>query len=166
MKAALGFALAVAACGGSQADELAANRRFDCRDRAASYVAFGTMVAPETGIQLDCRDAGPRLVRWTVDGAGNRDETTKSLSVSQFERLWDKIDGSGWRYLTDCNGTGGDGDPIYQFEVHDWNGTGAFACQNRGPLPHPYFVITDQLDLAVAELMQRPTSNRKGPDDP
>ena len=76
---------------------------------------------------VDCRDAGPRVVRWTVERDGTRDEHTASLSVTEFERVWEKIDGSGWRYLKDCDGTGQDGDPIYNFDVTDWNGTGTFA---------------------------------------
>ena len=160
------LALALAGCGNPNRAELAANRNFDCRDRSASYLAIGSMIGAEAGVMIDCRDAGPRLVRWTVDRDGNRDEQAKSLSVAQFERVWEKVDGTGWRYLKDCAGTGEDGDPIYNFDVIDWNGQGTFACQNRGPLPYPYFILADQLDLAVAEFLQKPTSTRREPDDP
>ncbi len=165
-RAAVGAALALVACANPNRAELEANRDFDCRDRSASYLAVGSMVAPEAGVQLDCREAGPRLRRWTVSADGTRDEAARSMTVRQFEALWAKIDGVGWRFLKDCVGTGGDDDPTYSFEVVDWNGAGAFACQHRGPLPHPYFVIVDQLDLAAAEFITTPTSNRKGPDDP
>ncbi|MEZ4401790.1 MAG: hypothetical protein R3B06_17310 [Kofleriaceae bacterium] len=159
-------AVVVVGCGNPNRAELAANRQFDCRDRSASYVVVGSLVANELGVQLDCRDAGPRLLRWTVDRDGTRDEQTFSLGVREFDRLWDKIDGSGWHYLRDCDGTGGAADPIYNFDVTDWNGTGSYACQTAGELPFPYNVVVDQLDLAAAEHAPAAGSNRKADDDP
>jgi hypothetical protein len=156
----------LAGCGNPHKDELERNRNFDCRDRTVSYMAVGGLVAAELGLMMDCRDAGPRIVRWTVDKNGVRDETSHSLSVTEFDRTWDKIDGTGWLYLKDCEGTGEDGDPIYNFEVVDWNGTASFACQNSGPMPYPYHVLVDQLDMLAAQYAPTDASTRKGPDDP
>ena len=169
MKALAGAAVlggALFGCGNPNRAELERNRNFDCRDRSASYLVVGGLVAAELGVMLDCRDAGPRVVRWTVERDGTRAEHTASLSVTEFERVWEKIDGSGWRYLKDCDGTGQDGDPIYNFDVTDWNGTGTFACQHAGQLPFPYYVMTDQLDVLAAEHAPASTSTRRGPDDP
>lgn len=166
MKAAVAGVVVLAACGNPYKSELERNRAFDCNDRTASYLVVGGLAAAELGVMMDCRDAGPRIVRWTVDASGTRDEQTHSLTVTEFERVWDKVDGSGWRYLKDCDGTGADGDPIYSFDVTDWNGTGTFACQHAGALPFPYHILVDQLDLLAAEHADRTTSTTRGPDDP
>ncbi len=162
----LGGVVAAAACGNPYKEELERNRNFQCNDRTASYVVMGGLAARELGVMIDCRDAGPRIVQWKADQDGTRDEQTQSLTVSEFERVWEKIDSSGWRYLEDCASTGGDDDPAYSFDVNDWNGHAEFACTNAGPLPYPYNVMVDQLDLLAAEKAKRDTSTKKDPDDP
>lgn len=168
MRAALvAGALVAAACGDSHRDELARNASFDCRDRTASYVVMGGIVAAELGVMIDCRDQGPRIVRWTVDRDGTRDEHTYSLGVGEFDRLWEKIEGAGWRYLQDCAGTGQPADPMYTFDVVDWNGQASFACTHAGELPYPYYIIVDQLDLTAAQHAPRNTgTGKRGSDDP
>ena len=127
--------LVAAACGNPYRDELRRNAQFDCRDQ------------------------GPRIVRWTVTRDGNRDEHQASLGVGEFDRLWEKIDGAGWRYLKDCDGTGQPEDPVYSFDVKDWNGSVSFSCTNAGPLPYPYNTIVDELDFKAAAAA--PKDNRK-----
>ncbi len=167
MRIAIAAALVVAAgCGDAHRDELARNARFDCRDRTASYVAVGSIVAAEVGVMIDCRDQGPRIVRWTTTRDGNRDEHAASLSVGEFERLWDKVEGAGWRYLKDCDGTGQPSDPMYTFDVVDWNGQASFACTNAGELPYPYHIIVDNLDLTAAQHAPKTPAVKRGPDDP
>ncbi len=140
----------VAACGNPHKDTLAENADFDCRDRYAAYVVSGSLAAAEVGVQVDCAASGPRVVRWTVTKDGNREEFSGSLGVHEFDRMWEKIEGSGWRFLADCVGTGQPNDPVYTFDVKDWNGTVSFSCTNAGPLPFPYNSIVDELDFKAA----------------
>jgi hypothetical protein len=139
-----------AACGNPNQQQLADNADFDCRDRAVSYVVMGSLTAAEVGVMIDCVTAGPRVVRWTVTSQGNREEYEGSLGVNEFDRLWEKIDGAGWRYLAECEGSGQPGDPVYNFDVQDWNQQAAFSFTNAGPLPYPYNTIVDELDFKAA----------------
>lgn len=167
MKWMLAAALVMAAgCGDSHRDELERNARFQCNDRAASYVVTGGIVSPELGVAIDCRDQGPRVVRWTSDREGNRVEQGASLTVGEFDQLWAKIEGAGWKYLKDCDGTGGASDPLYTFDVVDWNGTASFSCANDGELPYPYFIIVDELDVSAAHHAPKGAPAKRGPDDP
>lgn len=140
----------VTACGNPHKDTLAQNADFACNDRQASYLVSGSLTAAEVGVQIDCAAAGPRVTRWTVTKDGNREEYSGSLGVNEFDTLWQKIDGAGWRYLKDCDGTGQPGDPVYTFDVKDWNGSVSFSCTNAGPLPFPYHTIVDELDFKAA----------------
>lgn len=140
----------LAACGNPNAQQLADNADFDCRDRSVSYLVSGSLTAAEVGVLIDCADAGPRVVRWTVTKEGNRDEYSGSLGVNEFDRLWEKIDGAGWRYLKECEGTGQPGDPVFNFDVKDYNQQATFSCTNAGPLPYPYNTIVDELDFKAA----------------
>lgn len=143
-------ALALAACGNPNKRMLEENADFDCRERTASYVVMGSLTAAEVGVLVDCVEHGPRVVRWTVTKEGNRDEYSGSLGVHEFDRLWEKIDGAGWRFLEDCEGTGQPGDPIFNFDVKDHNQQATFACTHAGPLPYPYNTIVDELDFKAA----------------
>lgn len=170
MKGALAAALSVAAiagCGDPHRDELERNRRFVCNDRTGSYVVVGSIVAAELGVMMDCRDQGPRIVRWTVDRAGNRDEHQASISVGEFEDIWAKFEGAGWKYLKDCEGTEQAGDPMYTFDFNDWNGPNTFTCTISGDVPFPYHIFVDELDLSASHHAPKdPAGNRRGPDDP
>jgi len=165
VRAALGVAVALlAACGNPHKDTLAENADFDCHDRTASYVVMGSLTAAEVGVQVDCSVAGPRVVRWTVTRDGNRDEYSGSLGVHEFDRMWEKLEGAGWRYLKDCEGTGQPEDPVYTFDVKDWNGAATFACTNGGPLPFPYNTIVDELDFKAAAAAPK-DRGRPDPED-
>ena len=144
--------LALAACGNPNAHMLRENSDFRCRDRSAAYTVIGSLASAEVGVQMDCAVAGPRLMRWTVTSGGVRDERQTSLGVHEFDRIWERIDASGWRNLKDCAGSGGERDPVYDIEVNDWNHQRTFECVNAGPLPFPYFTIVQELDVRAAAI--------------
>ena len=157
-------AVLVVSCGNPHKDTLRENAEFECNDRAVSYVVMGSLTAAEVGVMVDCAEHGPRVVRWTVTKEGNRDEYQGSLGVNEFDRMWEKIDGAGWRYLKDCEGTGQPGDPVFNFDVKDWNGQAAFTCTNAGPLPYPYNTIVDELDFKAAAAAPKDRS-KPDPED-
>lgn len=141
-----------AACGNPNAQQLRENADFRCKDRSVAYTVIGSLAGPEVGVQLDCAVAGPRILRWTVSADGVRDERSASLGVHEFDRIWDRIDGSGWRNLQDCAGSGGEHDPVYDIEVKDWNHQNHVTCVHAGPLPFPYNTIVDEVDLRAAAI--------------
>lgn len=153
------LATAAAACGHPHAGELRANAAFECHDRMAAYMAVGTLAAPEVGVQIDCAEMGPRIVRWSVDKDGQRSEVSGSLSVGEFDDLWKKIDGTGWRNISDCSGTGQPTDPVYNFDVRDWNGQATFGCASTRPLPFPFNSIVDELDFEAARHAPKDGAN-------
>lgn len=146
-----GLAL-IAGCGNPNAHMLRENAEFVCHERSAAYTVVGSLAGAEVGVQLDCAVAGPRVLRWTVTRDGVREERQASLGVHEFDRIWERIDGSGWRNMNDCTGSGGTNDPVYEIEVKDWAHQRAFECVNAGPLPFPYNTIVDELDLRAAAI--------------
>jgi len=147
---AIVIAVEAAACGGHQRGAEGEESGFDCRDRWASYIVVGSLAGPEVGVAMDCHERGPRLRRWVVDKAGTRDERSRSMSPDEFDAIWNRIEGAGWRFLKDCDQKAGATDPVYTFDVKDWNGTVSFSCSGRGALPFPYGGIVDELDQAAA----------------
>ena len=141
-----------AACANPNARALRDNREFECRERSAAYTLVGSLAGAEVGVQMDCAVAGPRIMRWTVSRDGVRDERQASMGVREFDRIWGRIDATGWRNLKDCTGTGGERDPVYDIAVQDWQRQNAFTCVNEGPLPHGYYAIVQELDLRAAAI--------------
>lgn len=153
LAAALVLGVAAAAgCANPNAQRLRDNREFECRDRSAAYTLLGSLAGAEVGVQMDCAEAGPRIMRWTVSRDGVRDERQASMGVKEFDRIWARIDATGWRNLKDCTGTGGPSDPVYDIEVKDWQRQNAFTCVNEGPLPHGYYAVVQELDLRAAAI--------------
>lgn len=151
MKRVIFIIAAVAACGArqNQADREAVD--FECRDRAASYIATKHIAGDELGVMLDCADAGPRIRRWKVDKAGHRLEDERALSPSDFNRTWREIDATGWPTMRDCgNGSLEKSDPVYVFDIKDDTNQASFQCQTR-EVPYPYNDITDALDLMASQ---------------
>lgn len=138
------------ACGGAQREQITREtQRFDCRNRSASYVVAHHMAGDELGVQLDCAEAGPRIMRWRTDIAGNRDEDAHGLTPGEFDNVWKEIDSTGWPNLRDCgNGTAGARDPIYMFAIKDDQNQASFQCQSQS-MPFPYHDIVDPLDFAA-----------------
>ncbi len=141
--------LLVSGCGGNRAKIAAEAERFNCKQRAASYVASKHIGCDELGVLMDCHDHGPRLVRWCTDKQGNRREDSRSITPGEFETAWREIDATGWQNLRDCaNGSLERTDPVYVFDVKDDQRKASFQCQTR-VMPFPYNNITDPLDLAA-----------------
>ena len=141
--------LLLVACGGSQKDQIAREMQsFNCRDRIASYVVSHHMGGDELGVQMDCKEAGPRIKRWRTDKHGTRQEDNHSITPGEFDKTWTEIDGTGWPNLRDCaNGTGGKQDPVYVFDIKDDQNQVSFQCQSQ-TMPYPYNDIVDPLDFA------------------
>jgi hypothetical protein len=138
------------ACGGAQHEKVTHEApTFACRGRTASYEVAHHMAGDQLGVQADCAEAGPRIKRWRIDIAGNRQEDAHSLNPGEFENIWKEIDGTGWPNLRDCtNGTAGKQDPIYTFDIKDDQNQASFRCQSQS-MPYPYNDIVDPLDLAA-----------------
>jgi hypothetical protein len=145
----LALLLLVAACGahhGRTSSEEAES--FSCRDRFISYTAALGRGA-EHGVQMDCKDAGPRIKRWRTAADGKHDEDTRSIEPGAFEKVWTEVAGTGWENLHDCaNGTLDKGDPVYTYVVVDDQSKATFKCQTR-EVPYPYNDLTDPLDLTA-----------------
>ena len=145
MKRRVLFALVASACGGTKQQVAREQQRFDCRDRAASYMV---VKGEEHGVQIDCAQ-GPRIKRWKADRQGNRQEDGRGMTPGEFDKVWSEIEGTGWQNLRDCtNGTLLKTDPVYQFDVADSENKSSFTCQTHD-VPYPYFDITNALDLAA-----------------
>ncbi len=145
------FLAALAACGARQHQAGREAQDFNCRDRAASYIATGHIAADEIGVMMDCAEAGPRIQRWKVDKQGNRVADEHPLTPADFDKVWTEIDGTGWENLHDCtNGTLEKTDPVYVFDIKDDSNQASFSCQTR-EVPYPYNDITDTLDMMAAK---------------
>lgn len=155
MKAALAVLITagLAGCGGHQHGGGAEDdSMFQCKSRAVSYIVTGGIGGDEVGVAIDCQDAGPRVRRWKVERDGTRAESAKSLTPGEFDDIWARVDGTGWRNIKDCDGATAKGDPIYTFDAKDWNATSSFSCSGRGALPFPYGNLIDELDQAAAAI--------------
>lgn len=144
----LALFLFVAACGAHHGNTSSEEADFSCRDRFVSYTAtFGA--GAEHGVQMDCKDAGPRIKRWRTRRDGKHDEDTRSIDPAAFEKVWAQVAGTGWENLHDCaNGTMDKGDPVYAFVVVDDQNKATFKCLTRD-VPYPYNDFTTPLDLAA-----------------
>jgi len=140
--------LGLGACGGRQQQATVEQQDFNCRERLVSYVVSHHMGGDEVGVQMDCND-GPRIQRWRIDKQGTRIDDARSLTPGEFDRVWSELSGSGWENLRDCaNGTGGDRDPVYVFDIKDDQNKATFQCQSQS-MPYPYNTIVDPLDVAA-----------------
>ena len=143
----LGLGL-VAACGARQRQATAEQQEFTCKDRLVSYVVSHHMGGDEVGVQMDCGE-GPRIKRWRIDKQGTRIDDARSMTPREFDKVWGEISGSGWEDLKDCgNGTAGERDPIYVFDIKDDQNKATFQCQSQS-MPYPYNTIVDPLDVAA-----------------
>jgi hypothetical protein len=172
-------AATIAGCGGSQSRGSGGGdgSGFTCHERWASYLVVGSLAGPEVGVAMDCGEVGPRLRRWVVTQDGSRDERARSMTPGEFDDIWGRIDGAGWRFLDDCDtadsadsqsqgkrkgkskskkARGRSTDPVYTFDVKDWNGAVSFSCTGRGALPFPYGGLVDELDQAAGTLRANP----------
>ena len=140
--------LLVLGCGARQRQATDEAQDFTCKDRLVSYVVSHHMGGDEVGVQMDC-GKGPAIKRWKIDKKGTRIDDARSLTPREFDKVWSEINGSGWENLKDCaNGTGGDRDPIYVFDIKDDQNKASFQCQSQS-MPYPYNTIVDPLDVAA-----------------
>jgi hypothetical protein len=145
---AVGLLGLATACGARQKQATEEAQSFDCKDRLVSYVVSHHMGGDEVGVQMDCTN-GPAIKRWRIDRKGTRIDDARSLTPAEFDKVWGELAGSGWENLKDCsNGTGGDRDPVYVFDIHDDQSTASFQCQSQS-MPYPYNTIVDPLDVAA-----------------
>ena len=156
-------AIVMAGCSGRQSQADRERQSFDCGDRLATYVAKKPFGASERGVALDCEEAGPRLKRWLVTDEGTRAEEARGMTPGEFDALWKKVDGVGWRDLKDCP-TGDDKEPIFTFSFRDWTGKNGFTCQALRP-PYPYYTIVDELDMAAHKGRPQLAPDEPAPDE-
>ena len=150
---ALTLALALPACGGGQKQPSDnGDKSFDCDARRIAYIATNHFAGPEVGVVVDCAERGPRIKRWVViDEDGGKSTNEHSLTTAEFEDLWEKVDSTGWRNLTDCdNPEMVEGDPLYRFGIKQQDDATSLTCGGK-TLPFPYDRLTNELDLLVAQ---------------
>jgi hypothetical protein len=153
-----------AGCGGSKEPRMPSSwANFECKDRALSYMVVGSLAADEAGIQIDCNQTGPRVVRWLVDNDGTRVEDSAAMTPGEFEDVWKRVEGVGWRNLRDCPPEGGNV-PTYQFDVADWDGSASFECEAMRPA-FPWITLIDELDQLAARIRGDRSKNQVDVDD-
>lgn len=128
-----------------QTTEVAAD--FECNKRHAEYTLKGSFAAPELGVILDCGERGPSITRWVLrEDQGNEKKDARSLSGSDFDAAWKKVESAGWQQLSDCkNPSAKDDDPVYVFAVSDHSNNAEFTCQGK-KIPFPYDALAEELD--------------------
>lgn len=140
-------------CGSSQKSAMDPGAAdFKCRDRRIAYIATGHFAGPEVRVIVDCAERGPRISRVVkLDDKGGEQTGEHSLTVAQFNTLWEKVESTGWRNLSDCdNPAAEEGDPAYKFGIKDENGASSLACAGK-ELPFPFDRLLNEIDLLVAE---------------
>jgi hypothetical protein len=142
---------AVPACKKNEADTIPSTwANFECRNRQASYYVQGGMRAEEAGVKIDC-ESGPKVTRWLED-KGNRVEDSTSMTPGEFEDVWKRIDGVGWRHLKDCTPDVGDqAIPIYTFDIAKDDETATFQCEALTP-EFPWGSLIQELDQLAATI--------------
>src|SRR5258706_7373039 len=93
---------ALVACSSAQKQADREAQSFNCRERAASYIATKHIAGEEIGVLIDCATNGPRIKRWKTDKTGQHVEDERALTPGDFDKTWREIDGTGWANLKDC----------------------------------------------------------------
>jgi hypothetical protein len=144
--------LVLASCGGNKEPAMPSSwADFDCKGRKVAYFVVGGMAADEAGVTIDCATQGPRVLRWAVEKDGTRTEDSGNITPGEFDDLWKRIEGTGWRHLGDCP-PDVDGDvPVYTFDVADHDGAVTFQCDALRPT-FPWNTLIDELDQFAATI--------------
>lgn len=142
----------VAGCGGKQDTAMPSSwADFECEGRKVAYFVVGSMAASEAGVTIDCESAGPRVTRWAVEKDGTRVEDSTNLTPGEFDDLWKRVEGTGWRHLGDCPPDSGTDVPVYTFDVADSEGAVTFTCDALRPT-FPWNTLIDELDQYAARI--------------
>jgi hypothetical protein len=146
-------ALAAAACGGAQqtggGGQVAG---FACKGRRIEYTVAGGLAGVENGVSVICQEPSPMLKKWRAAGGGEQAESNAhSMTQSDFEELWKKIESTGWRNLENCsNPAAGDQDPVYTVDVSDDKSSVSLSCPGQAStMPFPFDRLINELDLAA-----------------
>ncbi len=129
---------------------------FECNKRHAEYTLKGSFAAPELGVILDCAERGPSVTRWVLrDADGNEKKDARSLSSSDFDAAWKKVEAAGWQQLSDCtNPSAKDDDPVYVFAILDHTDSVELTCQGT-KIPFPYDALAEELDELARTHLSR-----------
>lgn len=142
----------LAGCGGSKEPQMPSSwANFECKDRKVAYFVVGSMAAQEAGVQIDCATAGPRVLRYTVEKDGTRVEDSGNITPGEFDDLWKRVEGVGWRHLGDCPPDVSGDVPVYTFDVADWESSATFQCDALRPT-FPWNTLIDELDQFAARI--------------
>jgi hypothetical protein len=143
--------LLFAACGAKQTGQTESIDQFQCKDRKAAYFVVGSMTGREAGAEISCKEHGPQITRYVVERDGTKVEDSRAMSPGEFDDVWTRIDGAGWRHLGDCAGEKGKDIPVYTFDLADWEDSKSFECDSTAP-PFPYDGIVQELDQLAATI--------------
>lgn len=154
---AAAVAVALAACGGAQHQAAHAGdaEPIQCKGRHADYAVVGGFVAPESGVEITCKDGVARVVAWRMENkAGKRHSRSRRLGEAEFEKAWQGVEDTGWRNLSDCNNANaGKGDPVYTFHISDLDKHISVTCRGKSQtLPFPYDRLVTQFDLLSGSI--------------
>ncbi|MBT8491615.1 MAG: hypothetical protein KJO07_01035 [Deltaproteobacteria bacterium] len=151
-------ALALACGPKGGADSVEIEPGWECNNRRMAYELTGGFGAHITGVAATCDEAGPRVSLIRQETADS-ERVVKHQSVGSrtYDELWEAIDSTGWRQLTDCDYLGLDSDPRYVIIIGDHASSTQVKCAAEGSatnkkLPFPYDNIVNELDLAAGGL--------------
>ena len=165
MRRLLVLGLMIGGCGGNKEPEMPSSwANFDCKDRKVSYFVVGSMAADEAGVTIDCATMGPRVLRWAVERDGTRTEDSTNITPGEFDDLWKRIEGTGWRHLEDCPPETDPDVPVYTFDVADHEGAVTFQCEALRPV-FPWNTLIDELDQYAARIQGSRGKNTIDVDD-
>ena len=152
----VGVTLACGPKAGSQA--VVVDEGFECNDRRIAYELVGGFGAHKTGVAATCSAGGPRVTLFRQESPdAERTVKHKSIGSSDFDKLWEAIDSTGWRQLTDCDYIGLDDDPRYTIMIGDHAAASKVGCSPEGSsankkLQFPHSSIVNELDRAAGGL--------------
>ena len=83
--------------------------------------------------------------------APTKTEASGNITPGEFDDLWKRIEGTGWRHLGDCAPDTGAEVPVYTFDVGDQEQAVTFGCDSLRP-EFPWNTIIDELDQFAARI--------------
>ena len=145
-------ALCLVACGAKQQGtgaEVADD--FDCKNRRAAYELTGGFGAHKIGVAIRC-DESPKIIKFRQESPeSDRKVETHAIGSAAFDKLWEKLDSTGWRHMSDCDYVGDDSDPQYVITIGDHAAEVKVGCTGK-KLQFPHDQLVNELDLKAAGL--------------